>query len=459
MKSRSLSASILSIALPIMLQSCATTLVGLLDNLMVGRLGSAAISAVAIVNQILSVYTFCVTGIAAGAGVLGAQYYGSGDIRGTRCCFRVRLLLCGGITLLFIPFLLACGGRLIDLFLLGEGEAEQAAETYALALNYLRVRLTGLFLIAAVSCYAGALRETGHAVIPMKAAFAAVLVNAVLNWILIFGPGPFPAFGVIGAAAATVAAETVELAFILLSVHLPKKRNGYPFASGILRSERMPDGIAVLVIRKSFPLTANQLMWSIGGVVLNQQYSLCSLDATTAMNIAGTFWNFFATVFLALGSAAGILVGQTLGGGDTEEAKRMASRCLHLTVVIGTLSGAVFACLSVLIPKIYNIPDDVRTMTTGIILIQSLFMHAVGLTQTGYAVLRAGGKTALPFLIDIVCVWILSVPLAALQVRLGVGLIPLYFVCQAVEWMKNAAVIFLVRKGLWARRIVSEIAE
>lgn len=456
MTDRGFSKQILSIALPIMLQNCVTTFVGLLDNLMVGQLGGAAVSAVAIVNQILSVYSFCISGVVAGAGVLGAQYFGCGDVSGTRHCFRLRLWLCGGITLLAMPLFWLCGGSVIRLFLLGDGDAAQAAETFSLAVTYLRIRVVGLLLTAAVTCYAGMLRETGHAVLPMRAAFAAVLVNGALNYLLIFGPGFFPAWGVAGAAVATVAAQLTECGMIVWQVHSRKQRYLYPFAQGIWQGEKMPAGMFGAIVKESLPLTANQFLWAVGGVLLNQQYSLCSLDSMTAMNIAGTFWSFLSTGFIAFGAAAGILTGQLLGNNDVDGARVLARKLLRLSLLVGIFSGVVFAGVSTLIPQIYHIPVAVRRLTTGVILIQALFMHAVGLTQTAYAVLRAGGKTGLPFLIDILCVWLLAVPLAILLAQSGVGLLPMYFVCQAVEWVKNLIALLCIHKGKWAQCIVRE---
>ena len=167
----------LFIAIPIIIQNGITNFVSLLDNIMVGQVGSIQMSGVSIVNGLLFVFNLCVFGASSGAGIFTAQFFGSHDHEGIRYTFRFKLLICSVLSVLGIGIFLTGGTALINLYLQGEGDAAEAAQVLHYGLKYLRVMLWGLVPFALCNAYASTLRETGQTTVPMAAGVTAVLVN------------------------------------------------------------------------------------------------------------------------------------------------------------------------------------------------------------------------------------------------------------------------------------------
>ena len=170
---------VLAIAVPIMIQNGITNFVGLLDNIMIGQIGTEQMSGVAIVNQLLFVYNLCLFGGVSGAGIFTAQYFGQKNQEGIRQTIRFKMWLVTLITLITVVLLLFAGDSLIALYLQGDGTAKSAADTLRYGKEYLQIMLPGLIPFMLVQIYASTLRECGQTVLPMKAGVIAVIVNLV----------------------------------------------------------------------------------------------------------------------------------------------------------------------------------------------------------------------------------------------------------------------------------------
>lgn len=188
-------ATAMAVAVPIMIQNAITNFVGMLDNIMVGQVGTAQMSGVAIVNQLLFVFNLCIFGAVSGAGIFTAQFAGSRDHEGVRHTFRFKILVCVLLTVLGTALFLVAGEPLVRLYLKGEGKAQDADLFLGYGMDYLKVMLFGLLPFALANAYSGTLRETGQTLVPMAAGIGAVLVNLVLNYVLIFGHFGAPAMG------------------------------------------------------------------------------------------------------------------------------------------------------------------------------------------------------------------------------------------------------------------------
>ena len=199
----------LIIALPIMLQNGVTNFVNMLDNIMVGRVGTDPMTGVAIVNQLLFVFMLCLFGGLSGIGIFTAQYYGKGDHDGVRYTFRLQFLLAVLLTVAGILILKFNDRALISLYLHEDGGIGEAAATMSHARAYMNVMFFGLFPFAIAQVYASTLRGCGETIVPMRASMIAVAVNLIGNYVLIYGKFGAPALGVVGAAAATAMAAAV----------------------------------------------------------------------------------------------------------------------------------------------------------------------------------------------------------------------------------------------------------
>ena len=217
----------LAVAIPIMIQNGITNFVSLLDNIMVGRVGTEQMTGVAIVNQLIFVFNLAIFGAVSGAGIFGAQYYGKGDWDGVRQTFRFKLLVCTALTVLGAGIFLLFGEDLILLYLKGDGSPEQIAASLGYAKEYLLIMLVGFIPFTLSQCYSGTLRETGQTVVPMVAGVVSVVVNLCFNTLLIFGYLGFPRLGASGAAIATVIARFVEAGVVMLWAHRNPERVPY----------------------------------------------------------------------------------------------------------------------------------------------------------------------------------------------------------------------------------------
>ena len=447
---------VITIVIPIIVQNGITNFVSLLDNIMVGQVGTLPMSGVSIVNQLLFVFNLCIFGATAGAGIFTAQFQGSGDTQGIRSTFRFKILICLGIALVGGVLFAVADMPLISLFLKGEGDPADAAAILDYGRAYLRMMLPGLLPFAITNAYAGTLKETGETVVPMLGGVAATLVNLVLNYILIFGHFGAPEMGVEGAALATVISRFAELAIVAGWTHRHTEKN--PFIVGAYRSMAIPAGLLRSITVKGMPLLANELLWSTGMTFLTQCYSTCGLDVVPALNISTTLFNLTSVVFMSMGVADGILMGQMLGASAPEAEVRDHSRKLiAISITAGVLFGVLTVALSGAFPHIYNTSHEVRTLATRLILIAALFMPFDALANAAYFILRSGGQTYITFLFDSGFVWAVMVPLAFVLSRFAhMSILPLYLICQSTNMLKGGLGAIFLKQGKWIQNLAIE---
>lgn len=444
---------VLGVAVPIIIQNGITNFVSLLDNIMVGQVGTLQMSGVSIVNGLMFVFNLCIFGACSGAGIFTAQFFGSSDHEGVRHTFRFKILICTVLSLLGIGIFLVGGDGLIGLYLQGEGDAAQAAETLRFGHDYLQVMLLGLVPFAVCNAYSATLRETGQTMVPMVGGIVAVFVNLIFNYVLIFGHFGAPSMGVRGAAIATVISRYVELAIVAGWTHFHGVRN--PFIQGAFRSFRIPKELMRGIFVKGMPLMLNEFLWSSGMAVMNQCYSTCGLDVVPAMNISSIMYNLGSVVYLAMGMSVGIIMGQMLGAGQTEDEVRDENRKLiAVSVASGVVFGALMAATSGVFPLMYKTTDGVRHLATRLICISALMLPLNSYTNAAYFTLRSGGQTVVTFLFDSFFVWTLCVPLAFVLSRFtGMSILPLYLICQSTDLLKCIVGYVMIKKGGWIRNL------
>lgn len=453
--SRAFYRTALAVAVPIMIQNGITQFVGMLDNIMVGRVGTEQMAGVSIANTLLFVFNLAIFGAVSGAGIFGAQFYGSGNHAGVRSAFRFKLLICAALTAVGFAVFLLLDEPLIMLYLRGEGTPQEIEASLGYAKEYLHILLFGLIPFVLTQCYAGTLRECGQTVLPMVAGIVSVLVNLCCNALLIFGLLGFPALGSAGAAIATVIARFVELAIVLLWTHLNPCK--CPFIVGAYRSLRIPKELFVRILLKTLPLMINETLWAGGMALLSQAFSVHGYDVVAADNICRTIANVFNVAFMALSTAIGIIVGQLLGANRREEAVDTDRKLIFFNVAVCIVVGGALAALAPLFPRIYNTTDAIRSMAAKFIIIAGLCMPINSLASACYFTLRSGGKTLITFFFDSFYVCVLTVPLAMLLTHVvGISIVPLYLICQLVDLGKCAVGIVLIKKGIWIHNIVEE---
>ena len=442
---------VLKVMLPIIIQQGITNFVGLLDNIMVGQVGTEQMSGVAIANQLQFIFQLCIFGSLSGAGIFCAQYFGKGDQDKIRSVFRYKVLTTALITVLGIGVFWFFRTPLIRLFLTESGSGDLEA-TLRYGTEYMMIMLISMIPFAAVQLYASTMRETGETSIPMRAGIIAVLVNMVGNYILIFGHFGAPKLGVTGAAVATAISRFAELGIILIYTRVHRAR--FPYFTGIYRTLAVPLSLAKDITIKGMPLLLNEMMWSLGTTVIVQCYSTRGLSAVAAYNISSTVSNFFAIAVFAMGSAISILVGQDLGAGEFDRARDTNRKMIAFGMALCLFAALLLAAAAPFFPRIYNTTDEVRSLANHLLWLDALFLTARGLYNSCYFTLRSGGKTLLTFLFDSVSMWVVNIPLALiLAYCTGIALIPMFLIVQCADALKAVAGLILVKKGIWINNL------
>lgn len=450
--------AVLALAIPLVIQQAITSFVNLLDNVMVGGLGTESISAVAVVNQIFMVVNLSLFGGLSGASIFGAQFFGKGDMEGMRHTFRFKMIFGVALLLISVGVLSAFGEHFIGLFLQGESDGGSTELALSEGMAYLGIMLWGFLPFMVVQVYVSSLRETGETVAPMIASIIAILVNLVLNYVLIFGHFGFPRMGVAGAALATVISRYVEMVYVVFHAH--RHVDKYHFLNGAYRSLHIDGGLLKKIAVTGTPLMINEVFWSLGMTFINQSYSSRGLAAVAAINITGTAWNLFCVVMFAMGSAVAIMVGQKLGAGDKEGARDVDRKLIFLTVVMHIIMGALLILCSGLIPLLYNIEESVRETTRQLLIIAGASLPIHAFVHVTYFTIRSGGKTVITFLFDCVYTWVVPVTLAyALCHFTQLPIIWVYFCIQFIDIIKVIIGALMLKSDFWANNVVNEAKE
>ena len=450
---RAFYAMVLAIAVPIMIQNGITNLVNLLDNIMVGRLGTEQMSGVSIVNQLIFVYNICIFGGVSGAGIFTAQYFGQKDSKGIQYTFRFKLWMTLILTVGAILLFVFCDDFLISLYLRGSSDGGDLLAALEYGKRYLRIMILGLPAFMVLQVYASTLRECGETVVPMKAGMVAVFVNLVFNYLLIYGKFGFPQLGVVGAAVATSMSRYVEAAMVVIWTH--KHTEVHAFAKKLYSSLTLPVPVAKRIFIKGMPLVINEALWSAGIAFLMQCYSVRGLNVVAGLNIANTVHNLFKVVFLALGNSVAIVVGQLLGAGKMDEARDKDNKMITFSVLACVGVAVVMIAFSPVFPLLYNTSAAVRHQATVFMICQAIFMPQEAFIHATYFTLRSGGKTIVTFFFDCVFLLLVNIPVVFMLSRFtNIPAHYIYVCCQIVDWIKCGIGFVLVKKGVWLQNIV-----
>ena len=443
------------IALPIMVQNGLTSFVNLVDNLMVGSLGTESMTGVSIANQLLFVYQLTVFGGVSGAGIFTAQYFGRSDDEGIRYTMRFKLIVTMALAVIAALLFANFGDRLIELFL-HEDKVSDVALCRRESLAYLQIMLLTVFPFALTQTYGDTMRGCGHTVVPMLAGIAAIITNLAFNYILIFGKLGFPALGVRGAAYATLLARVAECLIIIIWAHANTKR--YSFIKGVWRSLYIPAALVGRISIKGLPLLFNETFWSLGMTFMAQCYSTRGLSAVAAYQICQTVWQLFTIASFALGNSVGIIVGQKLGAGEPEKAKDTAAKLITFATLVAAACGVLMALCAPIFPRFYNTSEEVRHLASQMLVVMAIGLPLVSFTLSCYFTLRCGGKTLITLLFDSVFVWVVCIPLSwCLSRYTALPMLPLFILSQLPEVVKCVLGYVMVKGGSWIQNLTESL--
>lgn len=443
-----------TVAVPIMLQNFITNLVNMLDNVMVGSVGTEQMTGVSVVNQLVFIFNLAIFGAISGVGIFTAQFYGKKDNDGIRYTLRYKIYICIALFIIALGIFLTFGEFLISMFLHESGDGVDIAATMVYAKEYLSIILVGLFPFAIANTFAGTLRETGDTFTPMITGLIAVVVNCVFNYLLIFGKFGFPELGVKGAAAATVLSRYVEC-IILVTYAVAKRKTKFPYVRNILKSFSIPLELTGAITKKAIPLFLNEVLWSTGMSMLSVAFSLHGPMVVAAQSIASTVNNLFMIAFLSMGSSIGIIAGRLLGAEKHSEAIDAVKKLIAFSVFLSIIMGILLFTVGALIPSFYSETDAAaKELAVYFIRVFSFVMWMDAIANASYFTLRSGGKTFVTFLFDSGTLWALSVPTAFILFYTGLSIYWVYPIVQIIAIVKVIVGLTLVSKKVWVKTLI-----
>ncbi|HPB62862.1 MAG TPA: MATE family efflux transporter [Mesotoga sp.] len=434
----------LSIAIPITLQNLISTGLNLVDNLMVGQLGTTAIAAVGLVNQVVFILNLFTFGASSGAGIFVSQYWGKRDEKSIERTLGHIIYITMGAATVFFVLLYVFPEGILKIF-------TSDTEVIRLGTEYARPVAFSTFLTSFSFIMAMALRTVEKARIPLYISLVALSINTVGNYILIFGLGSIPAMGVFGASVATLVARIAEF-FIFLYIAL-RRLTPIRFT---LWAFRFDGPFFRRLMKYATPVIFNEFLWSLGVTVYSLVMARMGTEFIAARNISSTIENFGFVIFGGLASATVVMVGSELGRNNFTQARFNARKLIQLTVITAVATGLMIIFLSRFIVQLYNIDQTLKDIVLTVVVIVGLaqpikMFNAVNIV----GILRSGGDTKAAMLMEIFSLWGVGIPLVAIAgLVLKWSLPAVYIVMMVEELVKAILGIWRTKTGKWVRNVV-----
>ena len=435
--------TILAIALPMMIQNTFTNLIGLVNNITVGRLGTEQLAGVAVANQLVSIYIMCIWGAMSGAEIFGAQFHGKSDMENLRNTFRFMVLSGLIIAAVSAVLFLLFGEPLVKLYIYSDNEGSDTVMALREGTRYLRLLVISFIPLSLNMSYTSILRVNDENTVPMYSSIAGVLSCLAVNFLLI------PKIGILGAAMATISSRVLEALINIVWCHTHTER--MPFLKGAYRTLRVPKQLAKQIFLTGLPLTANETIWQIGVAVITQCYSYRGLSTVAAVNIASTVQFLTSVSIFALGAAVGVVMGNLLGSGDREGAQEASRQLLGFSVVVGFGVAVLLMILAPLVPVLYpNLSSEVHYIAKWLIWGEAFDAVLNSFYNAAYYIIRSGGKTMTTFIFDSGFIWGVSVVAAVIIAYFtAIPIIPFYWIEKVLDILKCIIIYDLVKKGSW----------
>ncbi len=438
----------LAVMIPVVLQQLINTLFNVVDTVMVGSLGELTMSAVAVANKPGMIYNGCFFGLTGAGGLMLSQYFGAKDYKQCQSLFSLQFII--GLFFAILYFVVL---RFFPEWVMGIYVKDPS--TIAIGVSFLRI-ISFSFLPAAVTTTCiFSMRSLGYNKTPMVISMSALLMNALFNYAFIYGKLGFPAMGVTGSALGTLVSRTVEMCIYLIV--LITRRSFFSLRLDSLFHIRL--GVLKSFIRRAIPLTVNELLWSTGNNVFFWAYARLDEPSIPAMVIADQAFLVGFVLSTGVSSAVSVLIGTEMGAGEFVRARKTCKQLFSLVCLIALSSAFVGILCSFVMPYIIPVKQELRSLSTQLTMLYSLFYPINCVYAFCFFCLRAGGDTKNAALLDSVYMWLLPVPVCIAMATFGAGKIALPLAVITVQFLMNAKIILalrIVKRGKWIRNITLE---
>ena len=413
----------------------------MIDQLMVGQLGSTAVTAVEVAGRPAFIYSVVLGAVSAIAGIMISQYLGMKDEDMADRSLYVNLLAAIALAVLFTVLCLLLPGQIVDIYIKDDPAVLRVGTDYL-------VRIVWTYLPMGISSIlAVMIRYMDRAVCPLYAGITAAVVNTTLNYVLIFGHFGFPALGVTGAAVASVISQLVNLLLILIMFYRirVRSRGGLHFSLTLGR-----DGYRQFLLML-LPILINEFLWSVGQNVNTFIYGHLEKGDLAAMSMTGPIQGLFIGALSGVSQAAGILIGKRLGAREYGQAYQESKKLLWY----GLAGSLVLSFLLILLREpyvlLYKVEPEVRAVSSGLLMAFAVLAPVkVANMILGGGIIRSGGKTTYIMVIDMIGTWLVGAPLGLITAfLLHLPVVWVYFILSQEELVRLLMSLIIFRRRKW----------
>lgn len=438
--------SIFTLAFPITMQSLFQSSFSVIDQFMVGQLGTASVAAIGLGANFPNIFTFTLAAIGTAASIMLAQYCGVHDRENVNHSFLSNVLSAAAVMLIFLLPSLLFPTAIIGLYTTDR-------TVIPLAANYLQIVSVSFPAMVATTMLSTLLRNTGKANVPMITGILSVAMNTLLNYLLIFGNFGLPALGVAGSALATDIARYVEALLLFIILLSGQKKAEYKIHPEI----RVPKAILRQTLLIASPVVLNEFLWAVGQTAYAVVYGRMGTDEMAAMTLTYPIQGLSIGLFNGISTAAAIMVGNYLGQDDDQEAYRLSVRFIRVGIVGSLIAGVVLSVFANVYPHLFQVSQDVKNYCTDILYVFAavLFVKVTNMILGG-GILRCGGKTKYTLFLDVFGTWAVGVPmgfLAAYALHLPVYWV--YFMISLEEVVRLGLEFWIFKSHKWMENLTA----
>ena len=434
------------LAMPIAVQNLMLAAVAAADAFMLGGLDQNAMSAVSLATQIQFIQNMILSAFVSATAILGAQYWGRGDVKTIRNLFSMAVRACG---LVSVVFFVGCVFFPRYLMLLFTNEEE----LILIGIRYLKIAGWSYLLTGISQCYLAIMKVSGHTASTARISSSSVVINILLNAVFIFGLLGIPAMGAEGAATATLIARVIELGWCI-GLSVKDEYIGLDFG-GLFRNFRQLERD---FFRCAMPLLGACLLWGVGFTSYSSFMGHMGTDAAGANSIAAVVRDMVCCLCNGLASGGGILVGNELGAGHLEKGRLYGDRLVKIAFLTGFLSTAIMLAVTPLLMCFVKLTDGARHHLVGMMIIMAFYMIGrVVNTIIINGIFSAGGDTLFDMYSLIVTMWMIAVPLAVLGTFFLDWPVEVVYACTCLDEVGKIPWVMLhYRKYKWVKDLTRE---
>ena len=434
---------LITLALPIALQSLMLALVAACDALMLGKVEQNEMTAVSLATQVQFVQNMFVFAVTGAGAVLGAQYWGKRDREKMQEIFDLMLVLSGMISLIFF---LAC--EFIPVGLMHIFSKDKVI--IEIGAKYLQIAGWSYLITGISQCYLTMMKITDRVIASAVASSAAVVLNIVFNYIFIFGKLGLPAMNSRGAAIATMIARVIEM---LLSLGFTLGKEHIRPALGKLF--KIDKQLTRSFVKQLLPLMGGSLLWGVGFTSYTAIIGHMNSDAAAANSIASVVRDLICCICNGIGSAAGIMVGNEMGAGRLETGKAYGIKLKNISYIIGFISTGLVLAVTPIVVSSMELTEEARSYLTGMMIIMSIYMIGRCVNTVSInGVLDGGGDTVFDMYSLFVTMWCIAVPLALLGAFVFHFPVLVVYACTCLDEVgKIPWVMYRIKKYKWVKNL------